>query len=81
VPVQRGLVENVHVVEALATNRADDALHVAHCHGERGADRTSLIPMASTSLRDLMAAEAAAAFTWKRMAALSRWRSWISNSR
>ena len=27
-PVQRSLVENDHVVEALATNRADDALHV-----------------------------------------------------
>jgi hypothetical protein len=28
VSIQRSLVENDHVVEALATNRADDALHV-----------------------------------------------------
>ena len=30
VPVQRGLVENDHVIEAFSPDRADDALHEAH---------------------------------------------------
>ena len=38
---QTGLIENDHVVETLPANRADDALHAARCHGDRGADRTS----------------------------------------
>jgi len=33
-------VHHDHMIEALASDRADDAFHVGVCHGERGAVRT-----------------------------------------
>ena len=47
VPVQASFVEHNHVVQAFAAKGADDPFDIATL-GERGADRTCLIPMAFT---------------------------------
>ena len=39
-PAQACFVHHDHVIEALVTDGADDALNVAFCQGERGAVRT-----------------------------------------
>ena len=42
------IVEDDHVVEALAANASNDSFDVRLCHGERGAVRTCWMPSPAT---------------------------------
>ena len=49
---QMAFVEDHHVIQVLAADRAYDPLDIGFCHGDRGAVTTSVMPMALTRLQN-----------------------------